>query len=638
MGGASRRLSGRCGCPWRTCPTKPMKTSDAAFGRSRGVIGTRSKRRRRRLRHEPEFPTCPEAGPMAGQVAMLVWLEQFLVRYPELALFLVIAADYWIGSFKVGAFSLGPVTGSLFAGLFVGQFAHVPVSGMTKSFLFLLFLFGIGYSVGPQFMQALKRDGLKPMLLAVVVGITGLAASILIAKALRLDPGFAAGLLSGALTQSAAMGTATDAVNGLPLPEVDRARFVAHIAVADAICYIFGYAGVILFCTVVAPALLRIDLKAEALKLEQALGMSRAKPGLASGWRKFELRAYRLAEGSPLAGLTVAAAEARVPEHRLFIHGLRRAERVLAAAPDMTLEAGDVLALSGPRAVVVELVGPRGEEVEDKELLDIPLLAADVLLMHPELAGRTLAEVSEQDWTRGLYLRSLGRGAQDIPIAAGTVLQRGDLLRLVGPEPIVQKAASHIGAIVAPSSAIDFIVLGLAIFLGGLVGVLLTFSVGGIKISLSTSVGTLLAGLLVGHLRTHYPLFGRIPDGAIALMTSLGLAAFVGLTGIHAGPIFLSALKEAGIGLLLGGMVVTLLPQIVGLAFGHFALRMNPILLLGALTGAQTVTAAMAAVQERSGSPVAVLGYTPAYPLANILLTTWGTIVVVVMAGSQWGQ
>jgi Predicted Permease Membrane Region len=72
---------------------------------------------------------------------MLAWLEQFLIRYPELALFLVIAAGYWIGSFKIGAFSLAPVTGALFADLFVGQFAHVPVSGMTKSFLFLLFLF-----------------------------------------------------------------------------------------------------------------------------------------------------------------------------------------------------------------------------------------------------------------------------------------------------------------------------------------------------------------------------------------------------------------------------------------------------------------------------------------------------------------
>jgi putative transport protein len=563
---------------------------------------------------------------------MLAWLEQFLIRYPELALFLVISAGYWIGSFRVGAFSLGPVTGALFAGLFVGQFAHVPVSAMTKSFLFLLFLFGIGYSVGPQFMQALKRDGMKPVLLAVVVCITGLAASILVAKALRLDPGFAAGLMSGALTQSAAMGTATDAVNGLPLPEAERARLVAHIAVADAVCYIFGYAGVILFCTVIVPALLKIDLRTEALKLEQALGMSRAKPGLASAWRKFELRAYRLPGGSPLAGLTVAAAEARVPEHRLFIHRLRRGERVLEAESGITLQAGDVIALSGPRQVIVEVTGPRAEEVEDKELLDIPLLTAEILLISPKLADRTLGDLSREDWTRGLYLRSVSRGGQEIPIADGTVLQRGDVLRVVGPEPVVQRSASSIGAMVAPSSTTDFVVLGLAIFLGGVAGVLLTFSVGGIKISLSTSVGTLLAGLLVGHMRTHYPLFARIPDGAIALMTSLGLAAFVGLTGIHAGPIFPSALREAGIGLLLGGMVVTLAPQIVGFAFGHFALRMNPILLLGALAGGQTVTAAMAAIQERSGSPVAVLGYTPAYPVANILLTTWGTIVVVVMA------
>src|SRR5690349_3476953 len=250
---------------------------------------------------------------------MLSWLQHFLIRYPELALFLVIAAGYWIGSFKLGAFSLGPVTGALFAGLFVGQFAHIPVSSMTKSFLFLLFLFGIGYSVGPQFMQALKRDGLKPILLAIIVCITGLAASIVISKVLQLDAGFAAGLMSGALTHSAAMGTATDAVNGLPLPESSRLLLVAHIAVADAVCYIFGYAGVILFCTVVAPALLKIDLKAEALKLEKSLGMARTKPGVASAWRKFELRAYQLGEGAPLVGLTVASAEARVPEHRLFI-------------------------------------------------------------------------------------------------------------------------------------------------------------------------------------------------------------------------------------------------------------------------------------------------------------------------------
>jgi putative transport protein len=564
---------------------------------------------------------------------MLTWLEQFLVRYPELALFLVIAAGYWIGSFKIGAFSLGPVTGALFAGLLVGNFAHVPVSSMTKSFLFLLFLFGVGYSVGPQFMLAMKRDGLKPMLLAVIVGFTGLAAAVATAKVLGLDPGFAAGLLSGALSQSAAMGTATDAVNSLSVSEVQRALYVSHIAVADAVCYIFGYAGVITFCTLVAPTLLKIDLRAEALKLEQALGISRTTPGLASAWRKFELRAYRLDEHSPLAELTVAAAEARAPEHRVFIHRVRRGERIIEAEPGTILSVGDVIALSAPRQIVIEWIGPRAEEVEDRELLDIPLISADIFLINPKLAGMSLQQASEQNWTRGLYLRSLSRGGQELPIAAGVVLQRGDLLRVVGPEAGVRNAAKSIGVVVAPDTSIDFVVLGLAIFLGGLAGVLISFPVGGIKIALGTSVGTLLAGLLVGYLRTLYPRFGRIPDGAISLMTSLGLAAFVGLTGIHAGPIFLSALRESGIGLLLGGMVVTLLPQIVGFSFGHFVLRMNPILLLGALTGAQTVTSAMAALQERSGSSVVVLGYTPAYPIANILLTTWGSVMVIVFAG-----
>ena len=186
------------------------------------------------------------------------------------------------------------------------------------------------------------------------------------------------------------MGTATDAVNGLSVPEAQRALYVSHIAVADAGCYIFGYAGVITFCTVIVPALLKIDLKAEALKLEQALGMTRAKPGLASAWRKFELRAYRLEAGSAIAGLTVAAAEARVPGQRVFIHRIRRGEHLLDVEPEAILAPGDVIALSAPRQIIVELIGSRGEEVEDRELLDIALISADVFLINPKLAGTSL--------------------------------------------------------------------------------------------------------------------------------------------------------------------------------------------------------------------------------------------------------
>ncbi|KQU90766.1 aspartate-alanine antiporter [Ensifer sp. Root31] len=563
----------------------------------------------------------------------MVWVEQFLIKYPELAVFLAISIGYLIGDLKFSGYSLGPVTGSLFAGILIGQFAHVPIAGMAKSLLFLLFLFGIGYSVGPQFLQALKRDGMKPVLLAVVVCVTGLLMAVVVAKILGLDPGFAAGLLSGSLTESPAMGTATEAINALPLPEADRARFVAHIAVADAVCYVFGAVGVILFCSVVGPRLLGIDLVAEALKLEKEYGITRKAVGVSSAWHRFEIRAYEIADGAPAAGLSIATAEATFPEHRLFIQRLRRGDAIIEAAPEVVINPGDIVAVSGTREALVSVLGPRAEEIEDRELLDVPVSVSDVLLTSPDLKGRSIAAVAKESWTRSLYLRAITRGGQDIPIAPGITVERGDILRLVGPEAVVSSAAKRIGVVVAPTTATDFLVLGLAIFLGGLVGVLVTFPIGDMRISLSTSVGTLLAGLTVGHLRTRFPLFGRIPDAAVSLMTSLGLAAFVAMTGLHAGPVFASAIAEAGVGLLFGGMIVTMTPLIVGLYFGRYVLGMNPILLLGGLAGAQTMTAGMAAVQDRSGSTVAVLGYTPAVPIGHILLTTWGTVIVGIVSG-----
>ncbi|MEV4607357.1 aspartate-alanine antiporter [Neorhizobium sp. LMR1-1-1.1] len=563
----------------------------------------------------------------------MVWTEQFLIKYPELAVFLAISIGYLIGTFKIAGFSLGPVTGSLFAGIAIGQLADVPIASMAKSFLFLLFLFGTGYSVGPQFMKSIRRDGLKPMLLAVVVTVTGLGLAITIARLLDLDPGFAAGLLSGSLTESPAIGTAAEAINALPLPDAERERLVAHIAVADAVCYVFGALGVILFCSVAAPRLLGIDLPAEALKLERELGIVRRSEGVASAWRRFELRAYRVAENGLVAGLSIAAAERQASGERLFIHRLRRGDALIDATPSMVIVPGDVLAVSGERAKLVRLIGPHAEEIEDKALLDMPVVSTDVILTNRDLDGRTITQLGEGNLAHGLYLRGVTRGGNEVPIAPGVTVQRGDIVGLVGPEAVVEKAARQIGTVISATQTTDFFVLGLGIFLGGLVGVILTFPVGSMQISLSTSVGALLSGLLVGHLRTRFPLFGRIPDAGISLMTGLGLSAFVAMIGLHAGPVFFSAIAEAGLGLLFGGMIVTITPLIVGLYFGRYVLKMNPILLLGGLAGAQTMTAAMAAVQERSGSTVAVLGYTPAVPLGHILLTTWGSVIVNVIAG-----
>ena len=562
------------------------------------------------------------------------WIVTTLTKYPELAVFLVVGIGYWVGGFKYHGFGLGPVTGSLLVGLIFGSFFNVPVSSTAKSILFLLFLFSIGYSVGPKFFKAMKGDGLRWALLSIVIGFTGLGAAIVIAKVMQFDPGFAGGLVSGALTESPAIGTATETINALPLPDAERARLVGHVAVADAICYVFGAFGVIMFCSVIGPKLLGIDLKKSAEAVEQRLGLDRTKPGVLSAWRPFELRAYRVSPSGPVANMTVAQVENLVPNARIFVERIRRGERLFKPSLDERVQAGDVVALSGRRDVLTDVIGKSSaEEIDDRALLDVPSASYDVFVTSDVIVDRTLDEIARAELPlRSVFLRSIRRGDQSIPVAPGTTIERGDVLRLSGPETAVTMAAAAIGDVVYPTDQTDFITLSLGIVVGALIGALIIVPVGALRIALGTSVGTLIAGLIVGYLHSRRPLFGRIPDGAIALMMSLGLSAFVAMIGLGAGPHFVDALREAGFRLFFGGMVVTSVPLVVGLYFGRYVLKLDPVLLLGGISGALTMAAGFAAVQERSGSPVAVLGYSATVAIGHILLTTWGAVVVALVS------
>jgi putative transport protein len=407
---------------------------------------------------------------------------------------------------------------------------------------------------------------------------------------------------------------------------------ISHIAVADALCYLFGALGVILMTTVIGPAMLRIDVAEEARKLEEKYGMTGKRAGIASAWRPVEIRAYAIAAAGALVGKTVAAAEAMAPGQRLFIQRIRRGDALLEPRPDMVLQAGDVVALEARRDVLIEFLGAEAREVEDKDLLDIAALSLDVYVAGKSVVGRSVAELSHTPESRGVFLRRILRGGLEVPIGPETRLERGDIITLIGTEKNVEAAAVLAGAAIRQSDATDYVTLGLAIFVGGLIGTVVGVDIAGAHIALSTSVGTLLAGLFIGWLRSRRPHVARIPDAAIAMMTSLGLAAFVGMIGLHAGPVFVDAVREVGFGLLLAGVFVTLVPQFLGLLIGRYVLGMNPLLLLGALSGAQTMTAALAALQEKSGSPIAVLGYTAAVPFGHILLTSGGTIIVWLMS------
>jgi putative transport protein len=558
------------------------------------------------------------------------WLAGMFAKYPELPVFLVVGIGYWIGGKKFRGFGLGPVTGSLVVGLAVGYAFKVEVSSTAKSILFLLFLFAIGYSVGPKFFKAMKGDGLRWGLLAIVMAVTGLATAYAVARFLDLDAGFAGGLLSGALTESPAIGTATEAIRALAIPVAEQERLIGHVAVADALCYVFGAFGVIMFCSFVGPWLLRIDLEAEAERVEKAIGFDRAKPGVQSAWRPYEVRAYRIAAGGKLDGRRVTDVETMMPGVLLHVLRLRRNDTIAGYEGSTMLASGDVVAISGRRDVLTQAIEAAGaEEVDDREVLDLPTTSLDVFVASRTVIGRTLQQIADSGLdTRGVHVKSITRGGQAVPVALGTAIERGDVVRLTGPEAAVLQVAREVGQPVLATDATDFVVLALGVFAGALAGAALVLPLGELRIALGTSVGTLLAGLVVGYLHSLKPWFGRIPDGAIEFMISLGLAAFVGMIGLSAGPHFVDALKEAGVGLFFGGMIVTTMPLVVGLVVGRYVLKLEPILLLGGIAGALTMTAGLAALQERSGSTVAVLGYSGTVAIGHILLTTWGTVIV----------
>jgi putative transport protein len=559
-------------------------------------------------------------------------LATLFTKYPEMAVYLAIGIGYFIGKLKFRGVGFGVVTGSLLGGVFIGNFFHVPVSDQAKAMLFLLFLFGIGYSVGPSFFSNLKGEGWRWAVLGVFVPVIGLIAAYTVARSLKLDPGYSAGLLSGSLTESPAIGTASEAIRGLSVSDDQKQQWISHIAVADAICYIFGTLGVILVCGSFGPKLLRVDLRAESRKVEDALGIKHTKLGVSSAWQPIGFRAYTIPPNGRAAGKTIAEAEKSVSGARLFVERIRRSGEIFSPVSTTVLEAGDTVAVLGRTEALINLLGASSTEATDPELLDIPVASFGLYVTSDRFAGKTLRAIMENtDEARSVLLRRITRGEQSIPIGPGTVVERGDTLEVSGPQAAVERLAPLVGRMIYPSEETDFVVFGIAIFLGVLLGAILTIPIGHLRIALGTSVGTLLVGVVVGWLRSVKPWFGNIPDGAIHFMKEIGLAAFVAMVGLKAGPIFITAVRQYGYILFLGGMVVTLTPLITGLFFGRYVLQLNPVLLLGGLAGAQTMIAGVAAVQEKSGSPVATLGYSYTVAVGHILLTTWGTIIVSLM-------
>lgn len=559
---------------------------------------------------------------------MITSFTNILREHPELAVFLTLALGFALGHIKIGSFKFGVVLGTLFAGVLIGQL-DIQVPSIVKTIFFDFFLFATGYKVGPQFFQGLKKNAFPQLMLTVVICVSCLLIAYTISKIVGYDVGTAAGLLAGAFSESTLIGTASEAIHQLSIPEDEKLRLINKIPVAYAVTYLVGATSFVFFITTIAPKIMRINLVEESEKLGKTItGQMENEPGIDSAYQRWIIRAYKITNEKWI-GMTISQLENINPELRISIQRIRHKGKLLDPTPETVIHKDDIVVIMAQHGNILKSVSAIGPEVLDEELLSFPLAQMNIVITSKKIVGQTIGEVMQQ-FGHGLMIDKLIREYHEIPFDPKTVLDRGDILKVSGKMIHVEPASKELGYLDRLNIDTDIIFVGLGIFLGGLFG-LLAVTVFGISVTLTTSGGALIMGLIFGWIHSKTPLFGRIPEPALWIFDNVGLATFIGLVGLAAGPSFISGLKETGISIVFAGLIVSVVPHIIGLLFGRYVLKMNPIILLGAQTGAGTSTIGLKAIQDASESKFPVLGYTIPYALGNILLTSWGPIIVGMM-------
>lgn len=563
------------------------------------------------------------------------WLVETLRNNPSLAIFLTIGLGFLIGQLKYKSFSLGTVTSVLLVGVVVGQL-DISIPGPIKDAFFLLFLFSIGYSVGPQFFQSLRGDGLKQVAFACILCVFCLLTTWGVAKIMGYNTGEAVGLLAGAQTMSAILGVGADTISSIAGTPEQKKAWIDVMPVCYAVTYVFGTIGSAYILANLGPILLGglKKVKAETAELEKKLnqGGASSDPNYVNALRPVAFRAYKVEADFFSEPKSIKDVEENFMQQgrRLFVERIRKDGKIIDPTPEVMISKGDELVLSGRREFIIGDEQWIGEEINDAELLNFPAEEISVTVSKKGAARKTVDQLRMMKQMYGVSIKSINRSGASIPVLAQVKLQAGDVVTIVGLQSEVNAAASVIGYADKRSVKSDLILVGLGIFIGGLIGAL-TIHFGSVPVSLSTSGGALIAGLFCGWLRTKHPTFGRIPQPAVWLMDNLGLNMFIAVIGITSGPSFISGLREVGFMLFLMGVICTSVPLILGMIVGKTIFKFPAAINLGCCAGSRTTTASLGAIQDALGSSIPAMGYTVTYAIGNTLLILWGVVIVLLM-------
>lgn len=556
------------------------------------------------------------------------WILDGLKHSPEILLFLSLSLGYLIGGIRIGKFQLGGVAGSLLVAVALSVFG-VTVDAGVKAVLFALFIYAVGFESGPQFFRSLGVKTLREIFLALFIAVAGFVTVLVLAKLFHLDKGLAAGLAAGGLTQSAIMGTASDALTQLGLSSEELSRLQGNVTIGYAVTYIFGSLGAIIVCVNILPKIMGREINDDAIQAEaeQLHGSLLLGSGQNFALSDVTGRLYCITNK---VNQTVESLEKVI--NGISIERIKRGNRIIEAGPETILKAKDIILVVGHRDAMIKATDLLGEEVNSAQGMDVVMNTQDVEMRNTRYVGQNLTQVLSSDEVmklkHGIYLIAVHRDGQPLPLNNDMVFKLGDIITVYGTDGDLRRVVDKIGAPITKSEKTDWIFHGLGLVVGLIIG-LIVIRVSGIPITLGAGGGALLSGLLFGWYRSLHQTVGNIPTGAVQLLKDFGLAGFVAVVGLSSGLQAIDTIKDQGISLFLIGVVVTLLPMLLGIYFGKYVLGYkNSAVFAGALAGSRSANPAFGEVLNKAGNSTPTNSFAITYALANVFLTLLGPLVV----------
>jgi putative transport protein len=552
---------------------------------------------------------------------------------PYILLFFVVGGAVVLGRFTIKGYGLGMVAAAIVVGAGISAWAStygvkMTLDNFTKSLFYYLFMYGVGLRVGPSFINSLKGDGMKFTVLAVFSCVVGLSGVVLLTRWWGLPDGAAGGILAGAMTMSAAIGTAEEAVRQgvFPLSEGQTFEQVSGmIALSYGLTYIWGTVGIILICKYL-PRWWGIDAKAAAKKYEEENGVPNVDDAGLTGYRPLALRAYRLTNNE-IAGMTVRQFLQKYPQYKVV--NVQRGEERLGAPDELVLQRGDLIALGGRLEVMTENMGLIGPEVPDAKVLNVPVDQAEILVTNKAIVGKELRDFRAAPFAGQIALHHIERGGVTIPMGLNTKLERFDVLFVAGMKSAVDKVAEAMGKVARPSSSTDLLTLALGMILGFLIGAI-EFPIAGSRVGLGNAGGLLVAGVIVSSAVSRLRFFGSTPNAARNILEDLGLVVFIAIVGVNAGAGLISQLTgDVALKIFVAGFLVTTIPPILVWAIGYHWMKINPAVLMGGVAGARSHSGPAREAAKEIGSSVPWIGFPVGYAVSGVLLTVFGYVAMV---------